>query len=110
MELDFRLICIHSPQENNPVAELDNFYENLAMQITRACLARDHVFFALDFNAKLGTQFISGDMHDIISNGNRLSKLINEFSLEVLNASKNAMAHSQETITKTVMKNLFWIV
>ena len=75
----FRLICVYSPQENNPVAELDNFYENLSMQITRACLAGDPVFLAGDFNAKLGRQFISDDIHvhDISSNGNCLSKLAN---------------------------------
>ena len=77
----FRLICVYSPQENNPVAELDNFYENLSMQITRACLAGDPVFLAGDFTAKLGRQFISGDIHDTSSDGNRLSKLINEFNL-----------------------------
>ena len=91
----FRLICVYSPQENNPVAELDNIYENLSMQISRACLAGDPVFLAGDFNAKLSRQFISGDIHDISTNGNRLSKLINEFNLEVLNASKSAMVHLQ---------------
>ena len=33
-------------------------------------------------------KFIPGDIHDISSDGNRLSKLINEFNLQVLNASK----------------------
>ena len=68
----FRLTCVYSPQENNPVAELDNFYENLSMQITRACLAGNPVFLAGDFNAKLGRQFISGGINDISSNGNSL--------------------------------------
>ena len=80
------------------------------MQTTRACLAGDPVFLAGDFNAKLGRQFISSDIHDISSNGNRLSKLINEFSLEVLNASKNFMVRLQEPITETLVKNLFWII
>ena len=31
----FRLICVYSPWENNPVAELDNLYESLSMQITK---------------------------------------------------------------------------
>ena len=97
----FRLTCVYSPQENNPLAKLDNFYENLSMQITRACLAGDPVFLAGDFNAKIDRQFISSDIHAISSNGNRLSKLINEFNLEVLNASKKCHG----TFTRVNNKN-----
>ena len=60
--------------KSNSVAELDNFYENLSTQITRACLAGNHVFLARDSNVKLGRQFISDDIHDISINGNSLSK------------------------------------
>ena len=71
------------------------------MQITKACLAGDPVFFAGDFNAKLGRQFYSGDIHDINGNGNRLSKVINEFNLEVLNTCEKC--HS--TFTSLNNKN-----
>ena len=97
----FRLICVYTPQGNNPVAELDNFYENLSMQITRTCLAGDPVFLAGDFSAKLGRQSISGDMHDISSNGNCFSKLKNEFNLEALNGFKKCHG----TFTRVNNKN-----
>ena len=71
------------------------------MQITKACLAGDPVFFAGDFNAKLGRQFYSGDIHDINGNSNRLSKVINEFNLEVLNTCEKC--HS--TFTSLNNKN-----
>ena len=58
----FRLICIYSPQENDSIDQLDGFYEAISSQITRAC---DFAFLVGDFNAKLGRQFISGDIHDI---------------------------------------------
>ena len=75
----FRLICVYSPQENDPVDQPDGFYEAISSQITRACIAGDLVFLVGDFNAKLGRQFISGDIHDISGNGKRLLNIVREF-------------------------------
>ena len=84
----FRLICIYSPQENDSIDQLDGFYEAISSQITRTCLAGDFVFLVCDFNAKLGRQFISGDIHDISGNGKRLLNIVKEFNLDVSNSSQ----------------------
>ena len=79
----FRLICIYSPQENDSTDQLDGFYEAISSQITRACLAGDFVFPVGDFNAELGRQFVSSDIHDISGNGKRLLNIVKEFNLDV---------------------------
>ena len=71
------------------------------MEITRACPTGNPVFLAGDFNAKFDRQFISCNIHDISSNGNRLSKLIKEFSFELLNTSKKCHG----TFTRVNNKN-----
>ena len=50
------------------------------------------MFLVGDFNAKLGRQFISGDIHDISGNGKRLLNIVNEFNLDVLNSSQKCTA------------------
>ena len=94
------MICIYSPQKNDSVDQLDGFYEAISSQITRGCLAGDFAFLVGDFNAKLGRQFISGDIHDISGNGKRLLNIVKEFNLDVLNSSQKCTGIFTRVINK----------
>ena len=60
VKLDFgvgqsiRIILVYSPQENDQVDRVKQFYENISLQVNRSLLAGDYVFLAGDVNAKLG--------------------------------------------------------
>ena len=67
---------VHSSKQ-----EIDDFYENINIQLNRALIAGESVVLAGDFNAKLGKDIISQDIHDMSSNGKHLLNLINNFEL-----------------------------
>ena len=104
------MIRVYTPQENDPVDQLDSFYEVISSQITTACLAGDLVFLVGDFNAKLGRQFINGDIHDNGSgNGRRLLNIVKEFNLDILNSSQKCTDIFAWMNNKNLDENLFWI-
>ena len=106
----FRLICIYSPRESDSIDQLDSFYEAISSQITRACLAGDFASLVGDFNAKLGRQFISGDIHDISGNGKRLLNIVKEFNLDVLNSSQKCTGIFTGVNNKNPDEKQSWIM
>ena len=81
-----RLILAYGPQEYSSKQEIDNFYENINIQLNRALIAGESVVLAGDFNAKLGKDIIPQDIHDMSSNGKHLLNLINNFELVTMNS------------------------
>ena len=77
-----RLLVAYGPQEADHRDQINNFYENLSLQIERASIAGDPVLMVGDFNAKLG----GGDIHDMSSNGQKLHNLIIKYNLNVVNS------------------------
>ena len=73
---------VYAPQEGNHIDQINNFYENLSLQIERASVAGDPILMVGDFIAKLG----KGDIHDMSSNGQKLHNLIIKYNLNVVNS------------------------
>ena len=76
----------YGPQEYSSKQEIDDFYENINIQLNRALIAGESVVLAGDFNAKLGKDIIPQDIHDMSSNGKHLLNLINNFELVTMNS------------------------
>ena len=81
-----RLILTYGPQEYSSKQEIDDFYENINIQLNRALIAGESVVLAVDFNAKLRKDIIPQDIHDMSSNGKHLLNLINNFELVTMNS------------------------
>ena len=62
-----RLILAYGPQEYSSKQEIDDFYENINIQLNRALIAGESVVLAGDFNAKLGKDIIPQDIHDMVN-------------------------------------------
>ena len=63
-----RLVLVSGPQENDSVNTIRDFYDSISVQVERADLADDSVFLVGDFNAKLGTEIIKGEIHQMSNN------------------------------------------
>ena len=48
---------------------LETFWHNIGIQVERAKLSGETVLLTGDFNAKLGSLFVPGDVHDTSTNG-----------------------------------------
>ena len=81
-----RLILAYGPQEGDAKDEIEDFYENLQIQIDRSVLKGDSVLLVGDLNAKLGKTVINSDIHDMSTNGKLLYDIINRYNLCVVNA------------------------
>ena len=81
-----RLILAYGPQEGDAKDEIEDFYENLQIQIDRSVLKGDSVLLVGDLNAKLGKTVINRDIHDMSANGKLLYNIINKYNLCVVNA------------------------
>ena len=82
----FRLLVVCGPQESDHIDEINQFYENLSLQIERASLTGDPILMVGDFNAKLDKTIIKGDIHDMGSNGQKLHNMIIKYNLHVINS------------------------
>ena len=71
-----RLVLVYGPQENDSVSKIADFYDSISVQVERANLVGDSVFLVGDFNAKLGTEFIRGKIHQMSNNGARLNDIM----------------------------------
>ena len=78
-----RLIPVYGPQENDSVNKIA---DSISVQVERASLAGDSVFLVRDLNAKLGTEFIRDEIHQMSNNGARLNDIVEKYNLAVLNA------------------------
>ena len=79
----FRLLVVYGPREGDHLYQMNNFYENLSLQIKRASVAGDPILMVGDFYAKRGNGIIKGDIHDTCTNG---QKLIIKYNLNVVNS------------------------
>ena len=75
-----RLVLVYGPQENDSVNKIADFYDSISVQVERANLAGDSVFLVGDFNAKLGTEFIRGKIHQMSNNGARLNDIMEKYT------------------------------
>ena len=64
-----RLVLVYGPQEND-------LYDSISVQVERANLVGDSVFLVKDFNAKLGTEIIKGEIHQMSNNEARLNDIM----------------------------------
>ena len=71
-----RLILAYGPHGYSSKQEIDDFYENINIQLNRALIAGESVVLAGHFNAKLGKDIIPQDIHDMSSKGKHLLNLI----------------------------------
>ena len=68
-----RLVPVNGPQENDSVNKIRDSYDSISVQVERANFAGDSVFLVGDFNAKLGTEIILGEIRQMSNNGARLN-------------------------------------
>ena len=81
----FRLLEVYGPQKGDHIDKINQFYENMSLQIERASLTGDPILMSGDFNAKFGKTII-GDMHDMRNNGQKLHNMIIKYNLHVINS------------------------
>ena len=80
------IILVYSPQEND-IQGVTDFYQNLSVLIESAHLNRDNVILVGDFNAKLGSEIITGDPHPMSRSGRLLYEFYTKYNLHLLNSS-----------------------
>ena len=81
------LILSYGPQEKESENKRTDFYESLSIQIQHAQMEGDMVILVGDFNAKLGSDVMKGDIHSVSKNGQLLWDVIKTFNLEVINTA-----------------------
>ena len=84
--ISFRLLVVYGLQESDHIDQINNFYDNLSLQIERASVVRDPILMVGDFNDKHGKGIIKGDIHDMSSNGQKLHNLIIKYNFNVVNS------------------------
>ena len=82
----FRLLVVYGPQEGDHLYQMNNFYENLSLQIKRSSVAGDPILMVGDFYAKRRKGIIKGDIHDTFTKGQKLHNLIIKYNLNVVNS------------------------
>ena len=80
-----RLILVYGPQEKVPESTRETFWDNIGIQVEREKLSGETVLLTGDFNAKLGSLFLPGDVHDTSTNGKYLLDLWKTQDLCLLN-------------------------
>ena len=94
-------------QEGDAEDEIEDFYQNLQIQIDGSVLKGDSVFLVGDLSAKLGKTVINRDIHDLSANGKLLYDIINKYNLCVVNALRLCKGVFTRVIIKIVQRNLF---
>ena len=64
-----RLVLAYEPQEGDATDEIEDFYENLQLQLDRCFMKGDYVLLVVNLNAKLGKTVINFDIHYMTANG-----------------------------------------
>ena len=80
------LILAYGPQETDLKQTIDDFYNQIDIQVNRAILSGDSVVLAGDFNTTLGKEHIPGDIHNTSQNGRLLLNTLKTYYLVVLNS------------------------
>ena len=92
----FQLILVYGPQGKVPESTRETFWHNIGIQVERAKLSGETVLLTGDFNAKLGSLFVPGDVHDTSTNGKYLLDLWKTQDLCLLNTQN--FTHSVFTL------------
>ena len=71
-----RLVLGYGPRQNDSVNKIADFYHSISVQVERANFAGDSVFLVGNFNDKLGTEFIRGEIHQMSNNGACLNDIM----------------------------------
>ena len=107
-----RLILVHGPQENDS-EDKDSFYHDISVHVEMAYLNVDSVIMVGDFNAELGYDVISNDLHPMSNNGEQLFELCNKYNLKLMNASERCegvftrIPKYKQTIEKSPLDYVF---
>ena len=96
-----RLILAYGPQEYDLKEVIDEYYQNVMIQINGALGLGDSVCLTGDLNAKLGNEIIFSNIHEISPNGKILRHLVCKYNLSVINATDLC----QRTFTRVNNKN-----
>ena len=70
-----RFTLAYGPQEKISESTRETFWHNIGTQVERAKLSGETILLTGDFNAKLGSLFVPGDVHDTSTNGKYLLDL-----------------------------------
>ena len=70
-----RLILVYGPQEKVLESTRETLWHNIGIQVERAKFSGETVLLTGDFNARLDSLFVPGDVHDTSINGEHLLDL-----------------------------------
>ena len=102
--MEIRFINAYGVQEGAAIEEKVNFYSILEEEITISLASGNMLCIAMDANAKLGRNYISGDIHEISQNGRLLLSLVESFNLLVVNSTEKC--HGLVTRMKKVKNKI----
>ena len=80
------LILAYGPQEKEKTNLVEDFLNNISVQLNRSVMSGDPVMLIGDLNAKIGKDIIKGDIHDMSTNGEHLMSIIEKYNLTVVNS------------------------
>ena len=78
----------YGPQENTSESKAQEFYDKLDEEIVNAQHSNCEIIIEMDFNAKLGDEYIKDDPNKMSRNGRIMSKLIETRNLKIVNSSE----------------------
>ena len=102
-----RLISAYEPQAGDAKDEIEDFYDNLQIQLDRSFMKGDSVLLVGDLNDKLGKTVLNRGIHDMSANRKLLCDIIDKYNLCVVNALGLCKGVFQESIITIVQRNLF---
>ena len=73
-------------QEKEKTDLVEDFFNNISVQLNMSMLSRDSVMLIGDLDAKLGKDIIKGDIHDMSTNGEHLMSITEKYNLTVVNS------------------------
>ena len=92
-----RFINGYGPQENESELKVREFYSKLDEEIVKAQNDSCEIIIEMDFNAKLGDEYVPGDPNKMSRNGQILANIIEERDLKVVNSSGKCKYYSCQT-------------
>ena len=87
LSLAIRFINAYGVQEGAAMEEKVNFYSILEEEIALSLASGNMLCIAMVANAKLGKNYIRGDIHELSQNGRLLLNLVERFNLLVVNST-----------------------
>ena len=105
-----RLISACGPQVSDAKDEIEDFYDNLQIQLDRSVLEGDSVLSVGDLNANFGKTVINQGIHDMSANGKLLCDIIDKYNLCLVNTLKLCKGVFTRVNKKIVQRNMFQIM